>query len=132
MNNLAVLLAQQGVKLDESLKLVNQAIEIYGPVGAVLDSRASVYAALGETDKAQADLASALAESESPVWLFHQAQVYEQAGQHDKAAATMERALHMPKGLTKEMLYPNEIASFEKLSQLVPQTNSPAGNRGGR
>ena len=39
MTSLAVLLAQQGIKLDESLKLANQAIEIVGPVGMALDSR---------------------------------------------------------------------------------------------
>ena len=33
MNNTAVLQALQGVKLDESLKLVNRAMEITGPQG---------------------------------------------------------------------------------------------------
>ena len=33
VDNLAVLLAQQGIKLDEALKLVNQAIDIFGPTG---------------------------------------------------------------------------------------------------
>ena len=57
MNNLAVLLALQGVKLDEALKLVNQAIEIAGPVAAMLDSRASVYTALGQPKEALKDIA---------------------------------------------------------------------------
>ena len=91
MNNLAVLLAQQGIKLDEALKLVNQAIDVFGAAGALLDSRASVYLAMGDTEKALADINRALAETESPVWLFHQAQAYERAGQHAKAAAAMER-----------------------------------------
>jgi tetratricopeptide (TPR) repeat protein len=129
MNNLAVLLAQQGIKLDEALKLVNQAIDIMGPAGALLDSRASVYLAMGDTDKAQADLTRALAENESAVWLFHQAQVHHKAGRREEAAAAMTKALHMPKPLAKEMLYPPEVAGFEQLSRLVGQPAATAGHR---
>jgi tetratricopeptide (TPR) repeat protein len=129
MNNLAVLLAQQGIKLDEALKLVDQAIDIFGPVGALLDSRASVYLAMGDTEKALADLTRALGENDSPVWLFHQAQAFQRAGQRADAAAAMEKALHMAKPLTKDLLYPPELASFDQLSRLVAQ---PAAAKGGR
>ncbi len=40
LNNLAVLQALQGIKLEESLKSVNRAMEVAGPLGAMLDSRA--------------------------------------------------------------------------------------------
>ena len=116
LNNLAVLLALQGSKLDEAMKLINQAVEIAGPVGAMLDSRATVYLALGETEKALADMADALADAETPVRLFHQAQAYDQAGKQSEAAAALEKALQ--KGLTKEMLHPLEIPAFERLKQL--------------
>jgi len=116
MNNLAVLLALQGIKLDESLKLVNQAIEIAGPVAAMLDSRATVRVAVGEYDKALEDMAEALTEAETPVRLFHQALAYEKAGQPNAAAAAMEKAVQ--KGLTKGMLQPLELPAFEKLRQL--------------
>ena len=116
LNNLAVLLALQGIKLDEAMKLINQAVEIAGPVGAMLDSRATVYLALGETEKALADMADALADAETPVRLFHQAQAYDQAGKQSEAAAALEKALQ--KGLTKEMLHPLEIPAFERLKQL--------------
>jgi len=116
MNYLAVLLALQGIKLDESLKLVNQAIEIAGPVAAMLDSRATVRMAVGEPDKALEDMAEALNDAETPVRLFHQAQAYEKAGQPNAAAAVMEKA--MQKGLTKSMLQPLELPAFEKLRQL--------------
>ena len=53
------------------------------PVAALLDSRASVHMALGEPEKALADMADALADAETPVRLFHQAQAYEQAGQYE-------------------------------------------------
>ena len=91
LNNLALLLALQGSKLDEAMKLINQAVEIAGPVGAMLDSRATVYLALGESDKALGDLADALADAETPVRLFHQAQAYDQAGKQSEAATALER-----------------------------------------
>jgi tetratricopeptide (TPR) repeat protein len=116
MNNLAVLLALQGIKLDESLKFINQAIEIAGPVAAMLDSRATVRMAVGEPDKALEDMAEALNDAETPVRLFHQAQAYEKAGQPNAAAAVMEKAVQ--KGLTKSMLQPLELPAFEKLRQL--------------
>ena len=116
LNNLAVFLALRGSQLDEAMKLINQAVKIAGPVGAMLDSRAIVYLALHETDKAMADLADALADAETPVRLFHQAQAYDQAGKQTEAAATLEKALQ--KGLTKEMVHPLEIRTFERLKQL--------------
>jgi len=116
MNNLAVLLALQGIKVDESLKLINQAIEIAGPVAAMLDSRATVCMAAGNPDKALEDMAEALADAETPVRYFHQAQAYEQADQHNAAAVAMEKATQL--GLTKDMLQPLEFPIFEKLKQL--------------
>jgi len=116
MNNLAVLLALQGIKLEESLKLIDQAIEIAGPMAPMLDSRASVYIAMNDPDAALTDMADALADAETPVRYFHQAQAYELAGQHNAAASAMEKAMKL--GLTKDMLQPLEIPAFEKLSQL--------------
>jgi cellulose synthase operon protein C len=118
MNNLAVLLALQGVKLDEAKKLIDKAIEIAGPMGAMLDSRASVHMAAGQPDKAIDDMADALADAETPVRLFHQAQAYDQAGKRSAAAAAMESALK--KGLTKESVHPLELKTFDKLSKLRP------------
>ena len=139
MNNLAVLLALQGVKLEESLKLVNQAIKIAGPMAAILDSRATVYLALGEPEKALVDLATDAAD-ETPLLLFHQAQAYERTGQHDAASAALEKALQQ--GLAKQMLHPLELPNFEKMLKPVRKTDfsragretpakaSPAAHRG--
>ena len=73
LNNLAVLLALQGVKLDESLTIINHAIEIAGPISAMLDSRASVYTAMDRPRQALKDLDDAMSDGETPVHLFHQA-----------------------------------------------------------
>ena len=93
MNNLAVLLALQGIKLDEALRLMNQAVEIAGRVAAMLDSRASVYMALNDPDNALNDIRAALADGETPVRLFHLAQVYQLSGQEKEARETMDKAL---------------------------------------
>jgi cellulose synthase operon protein C len=113
MNNLAVLLALHHVKLDEAMNLINQAVDIAGPLGAMLDSRATVYLAMGETQKAMDDVNEAVNDAETPVRLFHQAQALQQAGQASAATQALEKALR--KGLTKEMLHPLELPVFEKL-----------------
>ncbi|MCE5302575.1 MAG: tetratricopeptide repeat protein [Planctomycetaceae bacterium] len=115
LNNLAVLLALQGIRLDESLKCINRAIEIAGPLPTMLDSRTSVFTAMGETDKALADIAEALADAETPVRLFHQAVAYDRAGQPNAAATSMAKALD--KGLIKTMLQPTEFLVFDKLKK---------------
>jgi tetratricopeptide (TPR) repeat protein len=109
-------LALQGVKLDEALKLANQAVEILGPLGPVLDSRACVYMALHELDKALKDINDAINDQETPARLFHQAQVYLLLEQTNSARTAMFKALQM--GLNKDMLQPVEIPAFEKLKQL--------------
>ena len=83
----------------------------------MLDSRASVYMALNDPEQALDDMKEALADNETPVRLFHQAQAYEQAGQKNAAAASMEKAVE--KGLTKEMLHPLEHPAYGKLLRLL-------------
>jgi tetratricopeptide (TPR) repeat protein len=116
MNNLAVLLALEGVKLDEALRLMNQAVEIAGRVGAMLDSRASVYMAMNDPDNALSDIRAAVADAETPVRLFHLAQASKLAGQDKEARETMDKALKQ--GLTPDMLQPLELPAFEKMRQL--------------
>lgn len=116
LNNLAVLLALQDVKLDEALKLVNQAIDVAGPMSAMLDSRAIVYTALGQPKEALKDLDEAIADKEQAVWLFHQARAYEKAGQRSSASAVMQKALK--KGLAPSMLEALEVPAFDKLRNM--------------
>jgi Tfp pilus assembly protein PilF len=86
-------------------------------MGAMLDSRAVVYLAMGDAEKSLADMADAVADAETPVRLFHQAQAYQLAGQNDDARGAMEKALQ--KGLAPQMLHPLETPAFEKLKELV-------------
>jgi tetratricopeptide (TPR) repeat protein len=115
LNNLAVLQALQKIKLEESLKFVNRALEIAGPLGSMLDSRATVYLAMNNAEKAIEDMNDAIAEQDSPDpdRLFHRAQAYELAGDKAKAKTDLDAALE--DGLTKESLQLLEVPAFEKL-----------------
>ena len=76
MNNLAVLLALQKRGLSEARQLVEKAIEIAGPLPALLDSRASVYLALGQPQRALSDLQQVVGEDPRPNRQFHLALAY--------------------------------------------------------
>jgi Tfp pilus assembly protein PilF len=112
LNNLGVLLALQVKNLDEALEKVEKAIKIAGPMAAILDSRAVVYIARRESDKALADLQAALQDEATPVRLFHQAQAYHIADRNDEARASLEEAM---KTLKIEMLDPPERPLLKKL-----------------
>ncbi|MGA2031435.1 MAG: tetratricopeptide repeat protein [Thermoguttaceae bacterium] len=112
-NNLALLLAEREIKLDESLRLVNRAMDLVGPIPSMLDSRACVYIALGQTDKALADLAEAIADGAAPLRLFHQAKAYHQAGRKAEFAAAMEKANSA--GLTLKLIDVPERPIYKKM-----------------
>lgn len=116
LNNLAVLQSLQNIKLEECLKLVNRAVEIAGPNGAILDSRATVYIAMNNPQKALEDIKDSVADQETPPRLFHLAQAYDLAGDKKSARKAFDRAL--ASGLTKEMLQPLEFPTYKKLSDL--------------
>jgi tetratricopeptide (TPR) repeat protein len=115
LNNMSVFLALQGKELDEALKMINQAIESNGPIAALMDSRATVYMARGETEAALEDLEFALSEEPSPVRYFHQAQALLQNGEKQKAAVVFEQAKKI--GLNAEKLQTIERPAYEKLEQ---------------
>jgi Tfp pilus assembly protein PilF len=112
-----VLLAMQKKDLDEALQLINRAIEIAGPVGSMLDSRATVYMARGEPGKALEDLQVAIADDPKPVRLFHQAQAYDLAGNEVAAKESLKKANDA--GLTPEMLQRPELPVYAMLQKLL-------------
>ena len=117
MNNLAVLLALENKNLDEALQLANKAIELAGPLGAMLDSRASVYMALREPDKALADLKQAITDAPEPIRFFHQAQAYNMLGRKEAAGKAMQEA--EKRGLKLTELQPLERPSYQQLRKLI-------------
>ncbi len=104
LNNLAALLTMERKNLPEALELIEKAIKIAGPLGPLLDTRACVYVAQGEAQKALDDLSQALADARTAERLFHQAEAYELAGRKELAAKAMKEAL--AKGLDEKKLSP--------------------------
>jgi len=115
LNNLAVFLSLRGLKLDESMQLVNRAIELAGPVATLLDSRASVYLALGKWQQSLDDLSMALAEEPTGIRFFHQAQAYALGGKKKEALAAMKMADGY--GLKVEHLQPLERAGYRQIKE---------------
>jgi tetratricopeptide (TPR) repeat protein len=129
MNNLAVLLTLQGNKLDEALSLINKAIERSGHLASMIDTRACVYIAQGNAEKAIKDIDEAVADGATPIRLFHQAQALNLAKQKYAASSAMQQALKA--GLTKENLQSLEIPAFEKLRSLAGELgNAPDAKKG--
>jgi tetratricopeptide (TPR) repeat protein len=120
MNNLAWLLAQHTGKAAEALQLINRAIDIAGPRGELLDTRASVYIALNQPDKAVKDLETALADNPVPTRYFHLAQAQRLANNAAQAVEALQKATSA--GLTRpEQLHPVERAAFLKLKGELEQ-----------
>jgi tetratricopeptide (TPR) repeat protein len=86
LNNLAWLLARERRRTDEALALVNRAIDAHGPLGQLLDTRAVIYLATGQTTLAVPDLEAALAQQPTAGRHFHLAQAYWLAGSARAAA----------------------------------------------
>jgi tetratricopeptide (TPR) repeat protein len=114
MNNLGLELARTGQNLDEALRLVNEALAIRGPMAEVLDSRAVVYIARQEPEKALEDMALAIQDDGTAEQYFHQAWAYSLAGKKSEAAAAF--AVARNKGLDSKSLDPREISIYDRLN----------------
>jgi hypothetical protein len=118
LNSLSLLLAFEGKRLDESLRLIDRAIDIAGPVPDLLDSRATVYIAREEPEPALADLQDAIADeavtgAATPLRYFHQARAYLLAGRKVEAVEAMRAA--EKQSLQRSMLDPPERPLYDKL-----------------
>ncbi len=114
-NNLAVLLALQKIKLDEAAKLIDEAIAAAGPIGSMLDSRATVNMALGRPQKALDDLALAIVQDPSAIRLFHRAQALQQAGQRAEALKAWQQAHDA--GLDADVMPKLEQSAYAQLEK---------------
>jgi tetratricopeptide (TPR) repeat protein len=114
MNNLSLELVRSGGNLDEALKLVNDALAIRGPMAEVLDSRAIVYIARQEPEKALEDMALAIRDDGTAEQYFHQAWAYSLAGKKSEAAAAF--AVARNKRLDSKKLDPREVSVYDRLN----------------
>jgi len=117
MNNLAFQLVLLNQRLDEAAQLINQAIEIYGPVADMLDTRALVNMARQEYDAAMEDMKLATTFNEDPVKYYHLARASVLAGHPQEALTAWDKALEL--GFTNDQLNTLEQASYEQFKQQI-------------
>jgi|GEM_PF-576189 len=121
LNNLAVLLALRGKRLDEAAKMMDKAIKLMSPNPnpTLLDSRAMVAAASGHRDQALADLNRAIEEDPRPAPFFHRALLHLQNGQPVAALEDWNNARRL--GMKEESLHPLERGMYGKLKDSLKQ-----------
>ncbi|HWB10156.1 MAG TPA: tetratricopeptide repeat protein [Pirellulales bacterium] len=119
LNNLAVLLTLRHTQGDEPRQLIDRAVELGGPGAALLDSRAMVELAAGETGKAIRDLEEATTDEPTPEYLFHLAQAHLQRNEIGAATQAIETAKSL--GLEEESLHPLERDAYQQVLAVLPQ-----------
>jgi cellulose synthase operon protein C len=114
LNNLAWLLGQKTDTAAEAMKLIERAIEQYGPRPELVDTRAIVHLNLGNTDKALRDMERVVNEAPTPTRLFHLSRAHERARNATAALATLRQANEQ--GLTLHQLHPVEQAEYQRVT----------------
>ena len=122
MNNLGFQLGLLDQRVDEAEQLVNEAIETFGPVEDMLDTRAVVRIAQEKYDLAIEDMTLALSVSQDPVKYFHLAKAYILAGDGQSALKAWEQAKKF--GFEKDALPVLEKPAFEQILQKIESFSS--------
>ncbi len=113
LNNLAVLLALTGDDYKEAERLLKKAIEIAGPLDALLDSSGIVKLASGHPETAIVDFEKALQQRESAERRFHAAAAYTKLKRYDAARKSLERADKLQ--LSDQELHPLERPTLKSI-----------------
>jgi tetratricopeptide (TPR) repeat protein len=92
LNNLAFLLTLNKIDLDRALTMVNEAVDIVGPISDILDTRGIVYHAQGDHAKAVADLKLSVMITPTASKYFHLAAAQLAAGDKQGALDAWEQA----------------------------------------
>jgi tetratricopeptide (TPR) repeat protein len=122
LNNLAVVLASSGNRLESAQKAIDKAIAIEGPRDFLLDTRGSVLLAAGDAQAAERDFLSALEIAPNASRFFHLAQARAAQGATKDASLAMQQALEL--GATTDSIHPLERDAFDRLRALLqPEPN---------
>lgn len=113
LNNFALMLALREKNLDESERLIQQAVELAGPQSALLDSRGVVLAMAGKSGEAIKDLQNAVAESPSASRWFHLAFALQRSGDLTAARKALDQAKQ--RGLNPAEFYPLDQELLRRL-----------------
>jgi Flp pilus assembly protein TadD len=126
LNNLATLLAEKPEWREESLQIVQQAIQYAGRQPSLLDTEGTILLKLGRADEAIVSLEEATAGGIADArYYLHLAAAYQLAGRDDDAAKMFDEALGF--GLEKFLLTGDDRKFQEELSSLKDKLASAAG-----
>ncbi len=113
LNNLAWQLGQRPGRADEALTLIGRAIEKYGPLPELLDTRAVIHLSLGKSEQSLADLERVVKDAPTPGRYFHLSRAHQQAKNQPSALAALQRANEL--GLSVQQLHPLEHAAYREM-----------------
>ncbi|MDA0832302.1 MAG: tetratricopeptide repeat protein [Planctomycetota bacterium] len=117
MNNLAYDLSLVQQDLDQALSLINQGIQITGPLPELLDTRAEVYLARNELPKAIDDLTRLIESAPSPMYYYHLAEAYWKSNDLKNARKLFEQA--KSSGFSSDRLGPLEKQRYQKFESAL-------------
>ena len=114
LNNLAWLLALREGNREEALALINRAVDLVGPQGELLDTRAIVHLAMKRPELANQDFVEAIRETPTTSrYLFHLAQAHRLANNAEAARTALQQA--RTSGLDLKDLHPLERQAYQQL-----------------
>jgi tetratricopeptide (TPR) repeat protein len=122
LNNLSYMVSLLGDKVEtdvDPMELVQEAVEIFGPTEAVLDTRAVVYISQQQYDKAIEDLELSVADAPTAVKYFHKALAHFGAGENSAALQAWDKAEEL--GLEPEVIDRMERQRYEETKAKVEQ-----------
>lgn len=93
LNNLAWHLREKPESYEEAIKLINQAIELIGPDGALLDTRGMIYCINNKQRDALKDIADAVDKAPTETHLLHMAFVQDKSGNRLEAERYWKKVL---------------------------------------
>ncbi len=115
LNYLGYMLADRGVKLDESLTMVQKAVQLDPQNGAYLDSLGWVYFKMGQYALAEANLRKASERiSTDPQVHDHLGELYEKTGRLKLAASQWEQSVHEYSRTVAADAEPGDVSKVQK------------------
>lgn len=122
LNNLAFLLALGGTEEatnGESLRLVEEAIELNGPSADILDTRAVVYNAQKQYSQAIADIDQSLMDTPTASKWYHKAVAHIGANQIPEARQAWKEAEKLGLGTDTNALNRMELEQYEQIKKQI-------------
>ncbi len=111
LNNLAWILAPRLEASEEAMKCVDHAIEISGPTGELLDTRARIHISRGSYDQAIEDLQQALHLGQTSLRWFHLSVAQFKQLKKEEAIRSFKEA--RARGIDARLVHPDDQALFK-------------------